>query len=146
MTLPHTLVIARAERRPESDGVEGHLYVDGKLLGPTLERGAVAIPPGTWPVKLHHSPKFGRATVHIDCGKGWTLVHAGGIPAHSEGCVLLGANDLEGAAISGGAPLVTWLETTILGSDREHALEGPVRDWIAVVTEIGGDLADGKLV
>lgn len=136
------LSIVRDERR--ATGVEGRLFVDGLLVGPTLERLAVAIPPGVWPVRLHHSPKFGRPTILIACGRGYTLIHAGGIPEHSEGCVLLGRTDEDGARISGGAPLVAWLEERVLGSDRASRAAGVLEDWLCVVHEIGGDVADGE--
>lgn len=137
----HVLAIVRDERR--DTGVEGRLFVDGLFVGPTLERLEVAIPPGVWPVRLHHSPKFGRPTIWIDAGRGYTLVHAGGIPEHSLGCVLLGKTDLDGARISGGAPLVSWLEGHVLGADRGERKAGVLDDWIAVVGEIAGDVADG---
>lgn len=139
----HVLSIVRDERR--GTGVEGRAFVDGLYLGPTLERLAVAIPPGVWPIRLHHSPKFGRPTIWIDAGRGYTLVHAGGIPEHSAGCVLLGKDDLEGARISGGAPIVSWLEAKVLGPDRAELPAGVLEDWVAVVGEIAGDVADGVL-
>jgi len=137
----HIISIVRDEVR--ATGVEGRLFADGLLVGPTLERLAVAIPPGVWPVKLHHSPKFGRPTISIDAGQGYTLVHAGGRPEHSEGCVLLGETDMEGARISGGAPVVSWLEAHVLGADRATRAAGVLPDWLCVVHEIGGDVADG---
>ena len=134
----HALTLVRDEKR--GTGVEGRLFLDGLYVGPTLERLAVAIPPGVWPVYAHQSPKFGRLTIWISCGRGWTLIHAGGIPEHSEGCVLLGANDLDGAAVSGGAPIVTWLEKRVLGSLAAGEA------WTCTVTEIAGDVADGAVV
>ena len=137
----HILSIVRDEVR--DTGVEGRLFVDGLFVGPTLERLSVAIPAGVWPVKLHHSPKFKRPTILIACGRGYTLIHSGGIPEHSLGCVLLGATDEEGARISGGAPLVSWLEAHVLGADRTSRPAGVLADWLAVVGEIAGDVADG---
>lgn len=136
------LTIVRDERR--DTGVEGRLFVNGLFLGPTLERLTHVLPPGVFPVRLHQSPHFKRPTIWIDAGKGYTLIHSGGIPEHSLGCVLLGKNDLEGAAISGGAPFVTWLEEKVLGADRASMRTGTRLDWIAVVTEIAGDVADGS--
>lgn len=137
----HILSIVRDERR--DTGIEGRLFVDGLIVGPTLERLAVAIPAGVWPVRLHHSPKFGRPTIWIDAGRGYSLIHSGGIPEHSRSCVLLGRDDLDGARISGGAPLVSWLEAHVLGADRASRAAGVLPDWLAVVHEIGGDVADG---
>jgi len=133
------LSLVRDERGPD-DGVEGRLFRDGALVGPTLERGAVAIPFGSWPIRAHQSPKFGRRTLLIDCGRGYTLIHAGGIPSHSEGCVLLGRDDLAGSRISGGAPIVAWLEREVLAEIDAG------REVRIVVHQIGGDVADGVLV
>ena len=136
---PKVLVLVRDERRPEADGIEGRMFVGGAYLGPTLERGAVAIPFGVWPIKVHDSPKFGRKTLLIACGRGFTLIHAGAVPAHSEGCVLLGDVDEAGARISG-RRRVAWLEADVIDEIEAGT------PWWAIVLEPGGDVEDGVLV
>lgn len=49
------------------------------------------IPPGTYPIRRHHSPRFG-VCVAIDNvpGRSAIRIHAGNLPRHSTGCVLPG--------------------------------------------------------
>ena len=136
------LSVVRDEVR--GTGIEGRLYLDGLLVGPTLERQAVAIPPGIWLVRRHESPKFGRPTIHLyqrsdGLKRGYILIHEGAIPEHSEGCILLGRTDEEGARISGGRPVVRWLEEQVFAA---LARGEEVR---CVVHELGGDVADGEV-
>lgn len=134
--MTHHLTLVRDEKR--GTGIEGRLFVDGKLLGPTLERIGYELPPGVFGVHKHASPKFQRDTIWIDAGRGWTLIHRGLSPEWSEGCVLLGRTDLDGARLDDGSALVTWLEGQVFG----WLASGEV---LCTVCEIGGDVADGVL-
>jgi hypothetical protein len=136
------LSVVRDERR--DTGIEGRLYLDGLLVGPTLERQAVAIPPGVWRIRRHESPKFGRPMIHLyqredGLSRGYILIHEGSKPEHSEGCILLGKTDEEGARISGGRPVVAWLEGVVLAALARG------EEVVCVVHEIGGDVADGEV-
>lgn len=132
----HYLSIVRDERR--EDGVEGRMFLDGKRFADTLEREAVMIPHGVWPIVRHESPKFGRPTLLIKCDRGYTLIHGGSRPGHSLGCVLAG-EDEDGPRLSGSGPLVAWLEAHVLAS----LAAGDT--WHAIVHEVGGDVFDGVL-
>lgn len=136
------LILVRDELRDSPDGParEGRLYVDDTILGPTIERVAVMIAHGTFPIAYHSSEKHPRSIMLMVPGRKFILIHPGGRPAHSEGCVLLGANDLEGAAISGGAPRCSWLADLVFGSKTWK--EGEiVPDWQVKVLEPAGNFA-----
>lgn len=137
--------IVRDERR--GSGVEGRLFLDGLLVGPTLERLAVMIAPGLYQVAYHTSPKHPRTLMILVPGRRWILIHPGGVPEHSEGCVLLGATDHDGARISGGAPLCRWLAAQLFADDGSPWTEGEIVPLATVIVhEIGGDVADGKTI
>lgn len=138
------ITLVRDERSGE-DGQEGRLFLNGLFVGPTLERREVMVKPGVWRVRRHESPSFKRSTIHLferasdGLSMGYILIHEGGVPSHSRGCILLGKNDLEGARISGGMPIVRWLEMVVF---EMLALGRPVT---VTVCEASGDVLDGEV-
>jgi hypothetical protein len=153
------LNVHRLERRGEGQEGELHLHVNAELqklfkiadgvlfVGPTLERVAVMVKHGVFRLKKHWSVHFKRWTIEIEIeGRRYILFHAGGIPEHSEGCILVGASDLEGAKISGGAPIVTWLESVVLHGTDHVKDGGYIPGWECHICEPAGDALDGVLV
>lgn len=134
------LILVRDEQRDSPDGKaqEGRLYVDDAFLGPTLERLAVMIQHGTYSISYHSSEKHPRSIMLNVPGRKWILIHPGGRPAHSEGCVLLGSNDLEGAAISGGQPRCSWLADLVFG-DKTWKEGQVIPGWQIQVLEPAGN-------
>jgi hypothetical protein len=100
----------------------GRLFVDGELFCDTLEDkvrdlnkdgdlqdpgeekipGKTAIPYGRYQVTVIYWPKHQRYVPWIMGVKEFTgiLIHAGNIPEHTEGCVLVGENKLKGRLIN----------------------------------------------
>jgi len=77
---------------PIGDAVLGELFIAGTHAAYTLERVAVAIPAGTYPVELYKSPHFERWMPEI-CNvpdRTCILIHWGNYPFNSDGCVLVG--------------------------------------------------------
>ena len=96
-------------REPSSSTTTlGCLFVDGVWFAFTCEdvvrevpgqpvsawkvQGQTAIPAGTYPVVLSHSPRFGRTLPEVRSVPGFTgvRIHAGNTAADSEGCLLVG--------------------------------------------------------
>lgn len=76
---------------PSPDATVGVLYVDGVVECFTMERPAVQIPPGRYPVTLYNSPHFGRLVPLIGVpGRTYIEMHYGNYPQESDGCVLVG--------------------------------------------------------
>ena len=80
-----------------TDGTTGRLAVNGVFLCYTLEpdedRAAhPAIPVGTYPVTIYHSPKFGRMVPLIEHvpGRAFIEIHPGNTDIDTDGCILLG--------------------------------------------------------
>lgn len=99
----------RLVREPTAGGTtHGVMFVDGAYFGFTLEDavrevadqpvsawkvpGVTAIPAGTYPVTITLSQRFGRLLPLLEGVSGFTgiRIHAGNIPAHTEGCILVG--------------------------------------------------------
>lgn len=96
----------------------GKLYIDGVYFCDTLEptdrglvgsmsesqikaikvKGKTAIPTGTYNMALTHSPRFKRILPLLLGVKGFdgVRVHAGNTAKDTEGCILVGKNDVVG--------------------------------------------------
>lgn len=86
-----TLTITRGERT--TDAVFGEMAIDGKVVGVTMERTAVAIPEETYTAHLEMSPHFGFPTPHIDVpNRTYIEIHPANFPSQLEGCVAVGSS------------------------------------------------------
>lgn len=97
-----SLVLTRDVVTEDSTG--GKLYVDGVFECYTLEDrcrleegeskvpGLTAIPVGTYPVILSHSPRFGRILPLLENVPGFegVRIHPGNKPEDTDGCILVG--------------------------------------------------------
>lgn len=84
----------------------GRLYIDGRFECFTLEdeyrgddpskkvKAETAIPCGTYPLKLTHSPRFGRVLPLVENVPGFVgiRIHAGNDADDTEGCLLVGTS------------------------------------------------------
>lgn len=90
----------------------GRLELDGKYFCDTLEdcvrpagvkvRGLTAIPAGNYEVILNWSPRFKRVLpLVLDvAGFSGVRIHAGNCAADTEGCVLVGFNQVKGRLVA----------------------------------------------
>lgn len=94
---------------------KGNLFIDGRLILHTLEprdgeledynsneviqlekqKGLVAIPYGTYDVKMVYSKRFGRVLPQLMNVKGFEAIeiHNGNSSIDTKGCILVGIND-----------------------------------------------------
>lgn len=92
---------------PKDKYTIGRLYINGEhycnTLEPPLKEKAPnmahpAIPPGTYRVKMHNSPKFkGLRPILLDVpGRSYILIHEGNHVSNTLGCILVGWNQKVG--------------------------------------------------
>jgi hypothetical protein len=74
------------------EALPGEMTIDGRHACSTLERVAVAIPPGRYQVTLYPSPHFQRnMPLLVDVpGRAYIEIHFGNYPDESDGCILVG--------------------------------------------------------
>jgi len=84
------MVLQRGPRTAAS--ILGDLSIQGTHAVFTLERPAVAIPAGSYPVTLYPSRHFGRMMPLLGGvpGRSYIEIHYGNYPAQSDGCILVG--------------------------------------------------------
>lgn len=100
----------------------GRLALDGKYFCDTLEdrvrpsgekvRGTTAIPAGNYEVILNWSPRFKRALPMVLDVPGFSgvRIHAGNCAADTEGCVLVGFNQVKGRLVASRPTLARLME------------------------------------
>lgn len=100
----------------------GRLVLDGKYFCDTLEdrvrtngekvRGETAIPAGNYEVILNWSPRFKRALPMVLDVPGFSgvRIHAGNCAADTEGCVLVGFNQVKGRLVASRPTLERMME------------------------------------
>lgn len=89
----------------------------------TLERVAVAIPAGSYPIELTFSPHLGRVLPLLDGVPGRTAIriHSGNTPSDSEGCILVGsqrADDFVGDSRKAEAQLTSKIGAAIARKEQ----------------------------
>lgn len=112
-------------KRESNDGtaISGSLAIDGVFECFTLERVAVAIPAGSYPIELTFSPHFGRVLPLLDSvpGRSAIRIHSGNTPPDSEGCILVGssrANDFVGDSRKAEAQLTSKIGAAIARKEQ----------------------------
>jgi len=100
----------------------GRLSLDGKYFCDTLEDrvrpagekvpGQTAVPAGRYRVALTKSPRFGRVLPLVLNVPGFSgvRIHAGNSAADTEGCILVGFNQVKGRLVASRATLARLLE------------------------------------
>ncbi len=86
-----TLAVVRDPKMETADALFGRMDYDGKYLGITMERKAVAIPEGTYPGRKRDSAHFGMRVVGIDVPNRTDIeCHPANLPLQLNGCIALG--------------------------------------------------------
>ena len=101
-----------------SYGTFGRLYVpvgDSFVTFQTLEPSKPIIKPGTYPVTLTYSPKFGRNLPLINnvVGHSGVRIHSGNTVADTIGCILIGSDREKNHLISSRIALSKFLSLVI---------------------------------
>lgn len=82
------------KRNPSLETTDAHfgaMAFDGKYIGVTMERKAVAIPLGTYPAHKRDSAHFGMRVVGIDVPNRTDIeCHPANLPSQLEGCIAVG--------------------------------------------------------
>ncbi|WP_428046064.1 DUF5675 family protein [Candidatus Avelusimicrobium fimicolum] len=109
----------------------GRLFLDGKYFCDTLEDtvrpagvkvpGQTAVPAGTYGLELNKSPRFGRVIPLLVEVPGFTgvRIHAGNCATDTEGCILVGFNQIKGRLVGSRAT-----ETRLCEKLQEVAAKG----------------------
>jgi hypothetical protein len=76
----------------ENNCVFGEMSIDDEFTCYTLERPAVLIPAGTYPLTYYFSPHNNMTVplLHNVPGRTMIEIHAGNTPSDTEGCILVG--------------------------------------------------------
>ena len=113
----------------------GRLFLDGKYFCDTLEDtvrpagvkvpGQTAVPAGTYGLKLNKSPRFGRVIPLLVEVPGFTgvRIHAGNCAADTEGCILVGFNQIKGRLVVSRATEKRLCEKLQEAADKGEKLE-----------------------
>lgn len=72
--------------------LEGPAHFKVFTLEPGIDANRPAIPPGSYPLTMAYSPRFGRAVPHVlnVPHRSHILIHPGNRPDDTDGCILLG--------------------------------------------------------
>lgn len=105
-----------------SASIIGCLYVNGEFQCYTLERPAVAIPLGVYPVVLRESLRFHQLMPWVENvpGRAAIEIHWGNFPSNTEGCILVGqtrGEDVVGESVAAFAQLYPQIQTALAGGD-----------------------------
>lgn len=86
----HRLDVIRLERGPEH--IVGILRADNVLIGATIERVGMEIPPGVYEAYKRVSPRYERLlwTLKDVPGRTDILIHQGNYATDSTGCIIVG--------------------------------------------------------
>jgi len=94
-----TLAVIRDPRMATTDALFGKMSYNGKFLGYTMERTAVAIPEGTYHGYKRDSARFGMRVVGIDVQNRTDIeCHPANLPSQLLGCIALGES-IDGDAL-----------------------------------------------
>lgn len=121
----------------------GRLSLDGKYFCDTLEdrvrtngekvRGLTAIPAGNYEVILNWSPRFkGVLPLVLDVpGFSGVRIHAGNSAEDTEGCILVGFNQVKGRLAASRAALGRLLEK-LLAAVKAGGAEADGKIWLEI--------------
>ena len=113
----------------------GRLFLDGKYFCDTLEDtvrpagvkvpGQTAVPAGMYGLELNKSPRFGRVIPLLVEVPGFTgvRIHAGNCAADTEGCILVGFNQIKGRLVGSRATEKRLCEKLQEVADKGEKLE-----------------------
>ena len=113
----------------------GRLFLDGKYFCDTLEdtvrpagvkvSGQTAVQAGTYGLELNKSPRFGRVIPLLVEVPGFTgvRIHAGNCAADTEGCILVGFNQIKGRLVGSRATEKRLCEKLQEVADKGEKLE-----------------------
>ena len=85
------LTLSLQRGNPIGIALPGEMTIDGRHACWTLENYPDRIPPGTYPITLYDSPKFGRKMPLLAVpGRSYIEIHYGSYPQNYEGCIGVG--------------------------------------------------------
>src|ERR1700691_3537567 len=98
-SIPSGCVVTVVRQKMTNDALFVTLSVDGKQVGYSMERTAVAIPLGRYNAAMALSPHFGFSTPHLSVPqRTYIEIHPANYPLQLEGCIAVGTT-IDGDAL-----------------------------------------------